>query len=175
MNRVRRTTTSDAIDLRQFKCSSGLWYEQEVEELVQGLLADQVELGFSAWVIEDDQNELVAVAVHVGQQHPDNPEIMITYIALLATRVDSRNNQLDGLRLSQLLKAVFEDILLNLERGPHVYQMVAEENTRMRSFLERSGFQVAPVPSDYRYLYYSTRIVPENSSAQSPIGDKRVI
>ena len=165
--KVRLTTPSDAPSLRRFSCSTGPWYEREVEELVRGMLADHVEQGFAAWVVEDEFGELAAVAAHVGQTHPENSDETITYIALIAARADDRDDRAAGWRLRQLIKAVFTDILHTVGRGPYVYQMVAVENSRMRTFLEWSGFQAAPVPSDSRYLYYSTRV----SASGRPLDD----
>jgi hypothetical protein len=156
--KVRLTRPVDAPRLRLFSCSTGPWYEQEVEDLVRGTLADHVEQGFQAWVAEDESGQLAAVAAHVPQSHPENAAEIITYIALIAARADDRDDRAAGPRLRQLIKAVFADILRSVGRGPYVYQMVAVENSRMRGFLEWSGFQATPVPSDSRYLYYSTRV-----------------
>lgn len=159
--KVRLTTPADALLLRRFSCSTGPWYEREVEELVRGVLADSVEQGFGAWVVEDELGQLAAVAAHVGQTHPENSDETITYIALIANRADDRDDRSAGARLRLLIKAVFTDIIYTVGRGPFVYQMVAIENSRMRSFLEWSGFRAAPVPSDPRYLYYSIRLAPQ--------------
>jgi ribosomal protein S18 acetylase RimI-like enzyme len=125
--------------------------------MVRGLLANEVERGFSAWIVDDDAGELAVVGAHVGRPHPLDHERTITYIGLLAARSD-RRGQPDGRGLTQVLRAMFQDILLTVERAPYVYQMVAVENLRMRAFLERSGFQATSVPSDDRYLYYSARV-----------------
>jgi hypothetical protein len=76
---ARRTTPSDAERLRHFVCSTGPWYEEEVQSLIRGLLADEVERGFSAWLVEDDALELGAIGAHVGLPHPTEDGVTITY------------------------------------------------------------------------------------------------
>jgi hypothetical protein len=153
---VRRTQAADARALRRFRCSSGAWYENEAERFIRGPLARRVARGFSAWVVERD-GELSAVAAHDGQPHPDRSGAVITWLMVLAARVDNMATPLAVVAsLTRLLKAVVADAQ-SAGRSPYWYALVAADNGTMRRFCERSGFVAGPVPSDPRYLFYTAR------------------
>lgn len=154
---VRPTQPQDAPALRRFSCSTGAWYEDEVQDLVRGKLADRVEAGFRAWVIEAD-GEIAAVAAHEARAHPAGTGATVSYLLLLALRADDVGGGLAGAaRLTRILRSVFAD-MLGLDREPFCYTMVAVDNARMNRFCERSGFLPGPVPSDPRYLFYTARL-----------------
>jgi hypothetical protein len=157
---VRQTQRADAGALRSFRCSSGVWYETEAERFIRGPLAKRVARGFGAWVVERD-GELVAVAAHDAQPHPDRSGTVITWLMVLAARVDDTATPLMVVALlSRLLRALIADVQSS-GRSPFWYALVARENMAMRRFCERSGFVAGPVPSNPRYLFY-TAIMAEN-------------
>ena len=154
--RARRTQSSDAAALRQFTCSTGIWYENEVQRFIRGSLANRVARGFGAWVVEED-GEVVAVAAHEGRPHPGDSSRVITHIMCVAARVDPASTPLaEGARLSQLVRAMATDVRTS-GRAPLWYSMVAVDNVRMRRFHEHFGFTGGPVPSKPRYLFYTAR------------------
>jgi hypothetical protein len=151
---VRQTQPDDARLLKKFRCSSGVWYENEAERFIRGPLAKRVARGFGAWVVERD-GELQAVAAHDGQPHPDGGGSVITWLMVLAARVDDSTTPLGVVGwLTLLLKAVIADAQSS-GRSPYWYALVAAENETMRRFCERSGFVAGPVPSNPRYLFYT--------------------
>ena len=156
---VRRTQPADARALRKFRCSTGVWYETEAQRFIRGPLARRVARGFTAWVVERD-GELAAVAAQDGQPHPDRSGTVITWLMVLAARVDEKAAPLAVVAsLSRLLKAVIADVQSS-GRSPYWYALVAAENETVRRFCERSGFIAGPVPSNPRYLFYTARFDP---------------
>jgi hypothetical protein len=154
---IRLATPADAARLRQFRCSTGTWYEDEVEALVRGRVADRLERGAPVWIAEAD-GELLAVASHTAQHHPTDPSSTITFFNVMASRVDDREAWLIGAaRLGRLLRALFADVYSS-DRSPYCYTRVARDHERMRRFCERGGFVGSPIPSDPRYLFYTARV-----------------
>ncbi len=168
---VRRTQRTDAKGLRNFRCSAGVWYETEAERFIRGPLARRVARGFSAWVVERD-GELAAVAAHDGQPHPDKSGTVITWLMVLAARVDEKAGPLAVVAsLSLLLKALIADVQSS-GRSPYWYVLVAAENEKMRRFCERSGFIAGPVPSNPRYLFYTARFDPAADTVSASVAIK---
>lgn len=166
---VRRAQPSDAAALKTFRCSSGAEYEQEVERLIRRRLSKAVAKGFanhgfSVWVVDRD-GELVAVAAHVGHQHPDGSGTIISWLMVLAARIDGDDQQIvTAASLGRLLRGV---ILEGQEAGrsPYWYAIVANENEKMGRFCERMGFSSGPMPSNENYRFYTCRFVPKAASA----------
>ena len=157
---VRVTTPADAGVLRTFVCSTGEWYEDEAQTFIRGPLAQRVDGGFAAWVVEDGGvgggGGLAAVAAHEGRPHPDGSGALITYLMVIAARTD-RASWAQGLELSQLVAALVADVRAT-DRAPYWYSLVAADNAKMRRFHEQCGFIGGPVPSDPRYLFYAARL-----------------
>jgi hypothetical protein len=164
---VRVTTPADGDALRTFVCSTGEWYEDEAQTFIRGPLAQRVDGGFAAWVVEDGDGGdgrdgrdsgggLAAVAAHEGRPHPDGSGALITYLMVIAARTD-RVSWAQGLELSQLVAALVADVRAT-DRAPYWYSLVAADNVKMRRFHEQCGFIGGPVPSDPRYLFYAARL-----------------
>ena len=164
---VRRTTPEDAERLRSFRCSTGAWYETEAERFIQGPLAELVAQGFGAWVVEKD-GQMAAVGAHDGRPHPDKSGSIITWVMVLATRVDaSAPTVRDPVSISRLVQAMIVDVDRS-GRSPYWFALVAAENESMRRFCEQAGFTAGPVPSDERYLFYTAKFAPLASAPSAP-------
>lgn len=168
--RIRATTPDDAAALRQFRCSTGAWYEDDVEAYVRGPLATRVGNGFGALVAERG-GELLAVVAHEAAVHPNDPNSTITFINVLAGRVDDREHWLTGaMRMSRMLRAVFTAVA-STDRAPWCYARVAGDNVAMRRLCERTGFVGVPVPSDRRYYFYVV-LIPRPARGRRRFGSR---
>ncbi len=155
---VRHTLPDDASALRAFPCSAGAWYENEVQTLVRGKIADRVAAGIPALIVEDADGEIVAVAAHEARRHPGGSGSTVSYLLAVATRREERGDgSLGAARLTRVLRATFADMLAS-DREPLCYCMVAVDNAGMRSLCEACGFVAGPVPSDARYCFYTSRL-----------------
>lgn len=154
---IRTTTPADADALRRFRCSTGLWYEDDVDRYVQGSIASRVEDGFEAWIVES-AGEVLAIASHEAQPHPADPATTITFLNVIACRADDRESGLVGAaRVSRLLRPLFAEVFA-AGRSPYCYTRIARDNITMRRFCEHHGFVGGPVPSDPRYMFYTTKL-----------------
>ena len=163
---VRQTQRTDANALRNFRCSTGIWYETEAERFIRRRLARRVARGFSGWVVERN-GELAAVAAHEGKPHPDKSGAVITWLMVLTTRIDEQATSMTvAAQLTSLLKAVVADVQRS-GRSPYWYALVAGENEKMRRFCERAGFTAGPVPSNDKYLFYTARFDPPVDAASA--------
>lgn len=155
---LRPTTPGDAEQLRSFRCSTGPWYEAEVEQLIQGSLSDQVARpegpqDLSA-LVADDAGQLVAVIACEVQPHPSGGPGTVTRIAAGAVRLDRQGSSPDGAKLSgQILSAAVDQARASGSWA--CYAKVAVANARVRQVFDQAGFFPGPVPSDPRYLFYT--------------------
>ena len=155
--RARRTNRRDADVLRRFRCSTGPWYEAEVEQFIQTRLADRVASDFEAIVIDDD-GDVIAVAAHEARPDPAGTGATVTYLVVAAVRLDRQGSRLEGgPRLSDaLMKVVVADALAS-DRDPYVYALVAADNSRSRRMCERLGLTADSVRPHPDYVFYSGR------------------
>jgi hypothetical protein len=151
--RLRRANPGDAGQLRTFRCSTGPWYEAEIEQLVQGPLAGLVAGGLDP-LVADDGGEVIAIVASERQRHPAGGDGFVTHITAGAVRVDRQGSGADGSKLSgQILSAAVDEARAAGSGG--CYAKVAVENARVRKLFEHMGFQPGLVPSDPRYLFYT--------------------
>jgi hypothetical protein len=150
---LRRATPGDAGQLRAFRCSTGPWYEAEIEQLVQGPLAGLVAGGLDP-LVADDAGEVIAIVASEQQRHPAGSAGFVTHITAGAVRLDRQGSGPDGSKVSdQILSAAVDEARAAGSDG--CYARVAVENARVRMLLEHMGFHSGPVPSDPRYLFYT--------------------
>ena len=154
---MRPATPADAEQLHRFPCSTGPWYEAEVEQQIQGDLAGRVGRGgtssLSAFVA-DDAGEVVAVIACEVEPHPSGGPGTVTRITAGAVRLDRQGSSPDGTSLSsRILAAAVDQARASGSAG--CYAMVAVANVRVRQAFDRGGFFPGPVPSDPRYLFYT--------------------
>lgn len=165
---VRVATASDADLLAAFRCSRGLWFEDEVEEFIQ-----RYALEYSARRSDADHqlllflsdDELVAVGAH--ERVSLTGGVTGTHLAVGAIALAHQNTRLDdGGRLSDyMLDALLGDARRAEERGreardPYAHALVAHENDRSLAFLRRRGFgDEHSDRDDPRYVHLYARVV----------------
>jgi hypothetical protein len=146
--RLREGRGDDAARLRAFRCSSGAWYADEVEQYVRGRLADALEKGTypgSVLLLVDDDDSVVALAAHYAQLYEGprvRPAVTGSYIEVFAVATEWQGQRIEDASVaSTMLNATVRVCLQEADRDPVVTGLVAAENAKMRAVLRRLGFQ----------------------------------
>lgn len=149
---------SDAPLLRAFRCSTGAWYEDEVEEFLQrhalAYARQREDLDHRLLLVETEREGLVAVGAHeLAVFRRGHDRLSGSYLVVGAIALPHQGARLDdGTRLSDfLLDAVLGDAR-RFDRGSVVRARVARENARSLALLRRNGFEREIAASEPRYV-----------------------
>jgi RimJ/RimL family protein N-acetyltransferase len=141
---IRRTVRRDAVGLRRFKCAGESWFEREVQEFVNGPLAEQVARGRRALVIEDE-GEVIAVADYEAAPDPSGNGLIVGWLKVAALREDRQGTSLQsGGRLSDVLMAALVASAAQASSDGKVAGYVAHDNVRSRAMCARAGMVEDP-------------------------------
>lgn len=148
---LRLARAEDAEPLVQFRCSSGPWFEFEVEEYVHrhALRRALSTPDTYRFLLAIEQDRLVACAAH----HPeallreDGTLLLTTRLQLLALAAEDQGRRLaDGTRLSDtMMEALIADAI-ETRREDVLTAIVAQDNLRSMALCRRRGLR-----SEVRY------------------------
>lgn len=149
--RVRLAFASDEELLRDFRCSTGVWYEDLVERFVtERALARALDgrFDFRLLLFETNADGLLAVGAHhwraceVGGTTVDG-----TYLVVAAIVLSFQGGRLEGEeRLSDFVMNALLSDARDRGRGDLVTVLVARENARSLALCQRFGID-AELPS----------------------------
>ena len=142
---VREATEGDTAALASFTCSTGLWYEREVEEFVRGHALRAAASDDFRLLVAVEGERLVATAAH---HHPellptaDAVHRFATRLHHLAIDVSDRGRRLpDHRRLSDaLMQTLIADAIDAWTTGV-LTAIVAADNDRSLAMCERNGLR----------------------------------
>jgi hypothetical protein len=159
--------------LARMRCSTGAWFEDDVETFIRTRLADyhdwrQAHTDHTIVGLELDDLGLVAVGSHESDFVRDGGQVMTsTYLECAAVRTDLQGavlTKLDPLDDDRpvtlgryLLEVLLSDIALR-ERAPIVRAVVARENTRGLRICTRLGLTDERDDPDERFVQRLGRI-----------------
>jgi ribosomal protein S18 acetylase RimI-like enzyme len=145
---LREGRAEDAAPLRAFRCSSGAWYAEEVEQYIRGPLADAVEgekYPGKVLMLVDGEDSVVAVSAHYAQLYEGprvRPAVTGSHIQVFAVATEWQGQRIEGASVaSTMLNATVRMCLREGDRDPVVTGLVAAENEKMRRVLRSLGFQ----------------------------------
>ncbi len=165
---VRIAFPTDAALLGAFECSTGSWFEDDVERFIRQHALTVASL-HAHWdhqlllfLVDDD---LVAVGAHEQIVMTDGD--LGTHLVVIGISREHQGALLEGgVRLSDfvldtLLRDALHPELREADtRLPRVHAVVAKENVRSRAFMERRGFDDDRDDDDPRYLHYYATVEP---------------
>lgn len=140
--RVARAADADA--LARFSCSTGPWYEQEVEDHIRKDALARAERPQDDYrlVVFERGADLWAVGAHRLEWLPlaDGSEAPMTHLAALALSVDYQGQLTpDGRRYSDIAMSGLLDDALRHRRERMAFVLVALENVRSQRLCRRHG------------------------------------
>jgi hypothetical protein len=160
--------------LAGMRCSTGAWFENEVETFIQARLADyhdwrRPHTDHTIVGLELADHGLVAVGSHEAEFVRDSGELVTsTYLECAAVRTDLQGavlkdvDPLDDDRRVTLGRYVLEALLSDIaerERVPIVRAVVARENTRSLRLCARIGLTNERDDPDERFVQRLGRMV----------------
>ncbi len=160
--------------LAGMRCSTGVWFENDVETFIQTRLADyhdwrRPHSDHAIVGLELDDHGLVAVGSHEAEFVRDSGELVTsTYLECAAVRTDLQGavltdfDPLDEDRPVTLGRYLLEALLSDIadrERAPIVRAVVARENTRSLRLCVRIGLTGERDDSDERFVQRIGRMV----------------
>jgi len=148
---VRLAGLDDAEALANFQCSSGRWFQREVEEFINAELVQRVASGEAQCLLFHVERELIAVAAHQNATlviAEDPGEVGAAHLLAVAVSGRLQTAKLaDGTRLSDhVMQALLRDAL-RAHRTAVAFGIVAIENQRSLSMCERNGLTSQTVVS----------------------------
>lgn len=160
---VRPATEADEGMLAEFRCSTGPWYEQDVESFVRRrALENALALsGDYRLLLTIEGERLVCCAAHHGELlfRDDGNPIVATRLHLLAIAVEDQGRKLDdGTRLSDAVVATLIADALEIREVSVLTAVVALDNLRSMSLCERHGLR-SQVRYDNRHVRMSGHFV----------------
>lgn len=142
---VREATDDDAVALAAFECSTGPWYEEEVQAYVRGrALAHARENPYGyRLLVAYEQTRLIAVAAHADEALilPEDTCFAARLQVLAIALVDQRRSLPGRVRLSDLLMATLIADAMDHKSTDVVTAIVADENLRSIALCERNGLR----------------------------------
>ena len=161
---VRPAIESDGDALAGFRCSTGPWYEQDVQRFVRERALEQA-LALSEdyrllLVLEGDR--LACCAAHHGELlfRDDGNPILATRLHLLAISVEDQGRRLDnGQRLSDTVMATLIADAIETREVTVVTAIVALDNLRSMVLCEGHGLR-SQVQYDARHARLSGHFRP---------------
>jgi hypothetical protein len=141
--RIRQAVEADGDALAAFACSTGPWFEEEVERHIRGTaLARAIEAGSSYRVIlfEEDR-ELWAVGAHQPERLLTTEDLVpAARLVVLGLRLDRQGaTAADGSRYSDIAMAGLLTDAMWQHRRPVLTTLVASGNVRSQRLCRRHG------------------------------------
>jgi hypothetical protein len=166
---VRPATAADAGLLAGFQCSTGPWYEQDVESFVRERALEQALALSDAYrllLVLEGKRPIGCMAHHHemlltgdGRSSP----IFATRLHLLAIATDDQGRKLDdGTRLSDKLMTTLIADALETRGNAVLTGIVALENLRSMALCERHGMR-SQVQYDTRHARLSGHFTPRHA------------
>lgn len=144
---VRLAQEPDADALATFECSSGPWYEAEVQDYVQRTAHPRAMATSEAYrlLLTFQDNRLIACGAHhnEGLMRDDAQVVLATRLHVFAIASAYQGAVLDdGTRLSDaLLGMLINDAMETRLRGALITAIVAQDNLRSIALCERNGLR----------------------------------
>ncbi len=156
---VRDATTGDAEALSAFRCSTGPWYEQDVEDYLRRRALGQLLATPDTYslLVALDGKRLVGCMAHYpeGLIRASAALILATRLQVLAIAVTDQGRRLkDGTRLSDALMRTVIHHALDTRRYPVLTTIVAQDNLRSVAVCERNGLR-SQIQHDGRHVRLS--------------------
>jgi hypothetical protein len=163
---ARRLGPADRAALRAFRCSTGRWFEDEVETHVQNDLLDahaarRSHTDHCAIALELPDHGIVAVTAHEQDLTTEGGrDLTSTRWLVAAVAVDLQGAKLPDVDLGDgrpvtlgryLAEATLSDVL-ETDRDPVVRAVIARENDRSLALCRRVGLTRELPDADGRYL-----------------------
>ncbi len=164
---ARALGEADAAELRGFTCSTGLWYEDEVQQFVRRQLIDRhghrsPHSGHRVVGLELVGVGIIAVGSHESDyaRHVGGT-VLITHLEVVAVRIEYQGVVLptvDPLEAGRpvtlgryLMEVLLSDIAGHLDRQPFLKTIVARENAKSLALCDRIGLTRSSGVGDARY------------------------
>jgi hypothetical protein len=160
--------TKHEAELSSFRCSTGAWYEDEVEQMVQHELAPRIDsewsraLDFCALGLVDHLGRLVAIGAHheVDFANRDPPGTRLWLAAIAVSHQGARISGIlqTGGQSFSLARYLLQVMIADSLNRPHKRERsfvgtVAKDNYRSLALCERIGLRrELPDPRDDRYV-----------------------
>lgn len=163
---ARDVSEEDEDLLSAFRCSTGPWYEEEVENYIRSHAFREAVARPTNYrlLVVLDEGRLVACAAHhpEGLLRPDSTLILGQRLQLAAISVTDQGRSFgDGSKLSDLLMEIAIRDALDQPWGAGVVTgLVARDNLRSAAVCERAGLR-SQVRYDRRYIRFSGKFVKE--------------
>lgn len=142
---IREATDDDAAALADFTCSTGAWYEDEVEAYIRSTaIAHAREKHGYRLLTAYDGLRLSAVMAHADEAlaFPEGDTWIAARLQVLAISCDDQGRSLGARgRLSDVLVATLISDAMESHKTDLVTAIVAAENTRSLSVCERNGLR----------------------------------
>lgn len=166
---ARVATVNDREALSRFRCSTGPWYEDEVERYIENRLLDSnlrraPHTGHRVILLETDDHGLVAVGAHEADflEAPDGQAITGTYLVVGAVAVEHQGATLPNVapferesRAPSLGRYLMEALLSDIasgERDPYLRAVIARDNIRSLKLCSRVGLVDERDDDDPRFV-----------------------
>lgn len=160
---LRVAEASDADSIDAFRCSTGRWYEEEVEDYVRSRalsLALDTPTNFRL-LLAFEEDRLIGCCAHrlEGLMRGDGHLLLAVRLQLMAIATGDQGRVLDnGERLSDLLmQSILSDALSTQGTGV-LTAIVARDNLRSLALCERHGLR-SQVEYDHRHVRLTGRFV----------------
>jgi hypothetical protein len=147
---VRPATAEDAGTLARFRCSTGPWYEQDVEDFVRRFALERALAApnnYRLLLALEGGRPVCCMAHHgemlfrKGSEFPD-PMVVAARLHLLAITVEDQGRRLDdGTRLSDLAMATLIADALETREVHAATAIVALDNLRSIALCKRHGLR----------------------------------
>jgi ribosomal protein S18 acetylase RimI-like enzyme len=159
---VREATDDDAAALASFECSTGAWYEEEVQAYIHERALTHAHENPDGYrlLVAFEQTRLIAVAAHASEALilPEDDTYLAARLQVLAIAVaDQRRRLPDRSRLSDVLMATLISDAIEDKKTDVVTAIVADENLRSIALCERNGLRSQTRHSS-RYLRLTGRL-----------------
>ncbi|HEY6761741.1 MAG TPA: hypothetical protein VI318_19735 [Baekduia sp.] len=161
--------------LRAFACSTGPWYEDEVERFIRDRLiarhaARRRHTDHRIIGLEDPERGLLAVTAHESElTRAGDRALTSTLWIVAAVTTEVRGALLPDVDLGDgrpvtlgryLAEVTFSDVF-DTGRDPVVRAIVARENTRSLALCQRVGLTIEQADADRRYVQRLGLIAPD--------------
>ncbi|HEU0251006.1 MAG TPA: hypothetical protein VFR48_09810 [Solirubrobacteraceae bacterium] len=160
---VREASEDDAADFGAFECSTGTWYEDEVQAYVREKALTHARESSESYrlLVAVERARLIAVAAHTNDVliMPDDGTCMAARLQVLAISVTDQGRRLHGgTHLSDVLMATLIADAMDRQRTDVITAIVAGENLRSVALCERNGLHSQTRYSS-RYLRLTGRLM----------------
>jgi hypothetical protein len=171
---ARYLEADDRSILGEFECSTGAWYEDEVQRFIRDELfarhaARRAHTDHGVIGLEDPERGLIAVTAHESDLTRAGDRTLTSTLWIVAAVTNAvRGARLPGVDLGDgrpvtlgryLAEVTFSDVL-DADRDPVVRAIVARENTRSLALCERVGLTIEQADADPRYVQRLGLIAP---------------